>query len=76
MQMYRFTVHGFIRSKNQPSQCILADYTFGHTNLQMCRKWVNQLNASLKREVGRPKNLLVCSIIGQTFTILHFTFID
>ncbi|XP_027927800.1 ceramide kinase isoform X4 [Vigna unguiculata] len=57
--MYRFTVHGFIRSKNQPSQCILADYTFGHTNLQVCRKWVNQLNASLKQEVGRPKNLLV-----------------
>ncbi|XP_052726430.1 ceramide kinase isoform X5 [Vigna angularis] len=59
IQMYRFTVHGFIRSKNQPSQCILADYTFGHTNLQVCRKWVNQLNASLKQEVGRPKNLLV-----------------
>ncbi|CAJ1958631.1 unnamed protein product [Sphenostylis stenocarpa] len=59
IQMYRFTVHGFIRSKNQPSQCILADYTFGHKNLQLCRMWVNQLNASLKHEVGRPKNLLV-----------------
>ncbi|KAK7401435.1 hypothetical protein VNO78_12918 [Psophocarpus tetragonolobus] len=59
IKMYRFTVHGFIRSKNQPSQCILVEYTFGHKNLQTCRIWVNQLNASLKHEVGRPKNLLV-----------------
>ncbi|XP_052726429.1 ceramide kinase isoform X4 [Vigna angularis] len=72
IQMYRFTVHGFIRSKNQPSQCILADYTFGHTNLQVCRKWVNQLNASLKQEVGRPKNLLVIVTerAGEAFDVM------
>lgn len=58
-EVYRFTVYGFIRSKNQPSQFILAEYTFGHKNLQTCQIWVNQLNASLKHEVGRPKNLLV-----------------
>ncbi|TKY49846.1 Ceramide kinase [Spatholobus suberectus] len=59
IKMYRFTVHGFVRSKNQPSQWNLAEYTFGHKNLQTCQMWVNQLNASLKHEVGRPKNLLV-----------------
>ncbi|OIW13276.1 hypothetical protein TanjilG_25755 [Lupinus angustifolius] len=58
-KMYRFTVHGFTRSKNQPSQLILVEYTFGHKNLQMCQMWVNQLNASLNLEVGRPRNLLV-----------------
>eukprot|EP00256_Glycine_max_P070221 XP_025984816.1 ceramide kinase isoform X2 [Glycine max] len=57
--MYSFTVHGFIRSKTQPSQCILVEYTFGHKNLPRCQMWVNQLNASLKHEIGRPKNLLV-----------------
>ncbi|XP_061348923.1 ceramide kinase isoform X1 [Gastrolobium bilobum] len=59
VKMYRFNVHGVIRSKNQPSQWILAEYTFGHKKLQTCQKWVNQLNASLKLEVGRPRNLLV-----------------
>ncbi|KAL2335886.1 hypothetical protein Fmac_010332 [Flemingia macrophylla] len=59
IEMYRFTIYGFTRSKNQPSQWILAEYTFGHKNLQTCQMWVNQLNASLKNEVGRPKNLLV-----------------
>lgn len=72
MQMYSFTVHGFIRNKNQPSQCILVEYTFGHKNLPTCQMWVNQLNASLKHEVGRPKNLLVCSSIGQTFIFFLF----
>ena len=66
MQMFHFTVHGFIKSKNQPSQWILAEYTFGHTNLKTCQMWVNQLNSSLKLEVGRPRNLLVCSDIDQT----------
>lgn len=58
-KMFHFTVHGFIKSKNQPSQWILAEYTFGHTNLQTCLMWVNQLNSSLKLEVGRPRSLLV-----------------
>ncbi|CAL0310992.1 unnamed protein product [Lupinus luteus] len=58
-QMYRFTVYGFTRSKNQPSQFILVEYTFGHKSLQTCQMWVNQLNASLNLEVGRPRNLLV-----------------
>ncbi|XP_027190896.1 ceramide kinase isoform X2 [Cicer arietinum] len=59
IKMYYFTVHGFIRSKNQPSQWILAEYTFGHKHLQTCQMWVNQLNESLKLEIERPKNLLV-----------------
>ncbi|XP_058721934.1 ceramide kinase-like isoform X2 [Vicia villosa] len=59
IKMYHFTVHGFIRSKNQPSQWILTEYTFGHENLQTCETWVNQLNELLKLEVGRPRNLLV-----------------
>ncbi|KAK7322456.1 hypothetical protein VNO77_25837 [Canavalia gladiata] len=59
LKMYHFTVHGFIRSKNQPSQWILAEYTFGHKNLQTCQMWVDKLIASLKNEVGRPRNLLV-----------------
>ena len=62
--MHRFTVHGFIRSKNQPSQWNLSAYTFGHKNLQTCEMWVNQLNASLNLDVGRPRNLLVCSAVG------------
>lgn len=65
MQMYHFTVHGFIRSKSQPSQWILTEYTFGHEDLHTCQLWVNQLNELLKLEVGRPRNLLVCSVIGQ-----------
>ncbi|RDX74198.1 Ceramide kinase [Mucuna pruriens] len=59
IKMHRFTVHGFRRSKNQPSQWILVEYTFCHKKLQTCQMWVNQLNASLKREVERPRNLLV-----------------
>lgn len=63
VQMYRFIVHCFIRNKNQPSKWILAEYTFGHKNLETCQMWVNQLNTSLKLEVGRPSKLLVCSLL-------------
>lgn len=59
IKMYRFTVHGFSRSKSRPSQWILSAYTFGHKNLQTCQMWVNQINASLNLDVGRPRNLLV-----------------
>ncbi|KAF3433182.1 hypothetical protein FNV43_RR24284 [Rhamnella rubrinervis] len=58
-EMYRFTVHGFQRSKTLPSLWVLTVYTFGHEDLQTCQIWVNRLNASLNLEVGRPKNLLV-----------------
>ncbi|GAV75704.1 DAGK_cat domain-containing protein [Cephalotus follicularis] len=58
-EMYRFTVHGVQRAKTQPSLWVLAVYTFGHKDLQTCRIWLNRVNASLKMEVGRPKNLLV-----------------
>ncbi|RZC16207.1 ceramide kinase-like isoform X2 [Glycine soja] len=72
IKMYSFTVHGFIRNKNQPSQCILVEYTFGHKNLPTCQMWVNQLNASLKHEVGRPKNLLVIVTerAGEAFDVM------
>ncbi|WJX30458.1 ceramide kinase [Trifolium repens] len=59
IKIYHFIVHGFIRSKNQSSQWILTEYTFGHKNLQTCEMWVNQLSSCLKLEVERPRNLLV-----------------
>ncbi|PQQ00104.1 ceramide kinase [Prunus yedoensis var. nudiflora] len=58
-EIYRFTVHGFQRSKTLPSLRVLVAYTFGHKDLQTCQMWVNQINASLALEQGRPKNLLV-----------------
>lgn len=63
MQLYRFTVHGFQRSKTLPSLRVLVAYTFGHKDLQTCQMWVNQINASLALEQGRPKNLLVCLVV-------------
>lgn len=59
LEIYRFTVHGFQRSKALPSLRVLVAYTFGHNDLQTCQMWVNQINASLALEQGRPKNLLV-----------------
>ncbi|KAM1368308.1 hypothetical protein PS1_001653 [Malus domestica] len=59
VQVYRFTVHGFQQSKTLPSLRVLAAYTFGHSDLQTCQMWVDQINASLALEQGRPKNLLV-----------------
>ncbi|XP_050156497.1 ceramide kinase isoform X29 [Malus sylvestris] len=59
VQVYRFTVHGFQQSKTLPSLRVLAAYTFGHNDLQTCQMWVDQINASLALEQGRPKNLLV-----------------
>ncbi|KAI4332808.1 hypothetical protein L6164_017687 [Bauhinia variegata] len=59
LEMYRFTVHGVLRSKTQPSPWILATYTFGHKDLRTCQMWVNGLNASLNLELGRPRNLMV-----------------
>ncbi|GMH08767.1 hypothetical protein Nepgr_010607 [Nepenthes gracilis] len=58
-EMYRFIVHGFQRSKTQPSMWMLAMYTFGHKDLQICELFVNQINAYLSKETGRPKSLLV-----------------
>lgn len=58
-EVFRFTVHGFRRSKAHPSLWGMAVYTFGHKNLQTCQMWVNQIYASLNMEIGRPKNLLV-----------------
>ncbi|XP_062092213.1 ceramide kinase [Humulus lupulus] len=58
-EMYRFTVHGFERSKTQPSVWALAVYTFGHKDMQICQMWANQINDTIKLEVERPKNLMV-----------------
>lgn len=58
-KMYRFTVHGVQRSKTQPSLYSLAAYTFGHKDLETSQIWVDHINASLKLELGRPRNLLV-----------------
>lgn len=70
LQMYRFTVHGFERSKILPSVWILAVYTFGHKDLQTCQMWVNRINDSLNLEVGRPKNLMVCFLNGQRLCVV------
>ncbi|KAI4323726.1 hypothetical protein L6164_023309 [Bauhinia variegata] len=59
LEMYRFTVHGVLRSKTQPSPWILTTYTFGHKDLQTCQTWVNGLKAYLNFEPGRPRNLMV-----------------
>ncbi|PIM98525.1 Ceramide kinase [Handroanthus impetiginosus] len=58
-EMYRFTVHVVHKSKTQPSLWTPSVYTFGHENLEICRTWVNQINASLNIEAKRPKRLLV-----------------
>lgn len=58
-EMYRFTVHGFQRSKTQPSLWVLAVYTFCHKDMQTCQMWVNRINDSLNLELGRPRNILV-----------------
>ncbi|XVE56428.1 hypothetical protein DITRI_Ditri04bG0008200 [Diplodiscus trichospermus] len=57
--MNHFVVHSFQKSNSQPCLWILADYTFGHKDLQTCQMWVNRINDALNKEVGRPKNLLV-----------------
>ncbi|KAL0400985.1 UNVERIFIED_CONTAM: Ceramide kinase [Sesamum latifolium] len=59
LEMYRFTVHVVHKSKTQTSLWIPSVYTFGHKNLEICKTWVNQINASLHMEAKRPKNLLV-----------------
>ncbi|KAL3524130.1 hypothetical protein ACH5RR_016964 [Cinchona calisaya] len=58
-EMYRFKVHGVQKSKTYPSIWTPSIYTFGHTDFQTCHMWVNRINASLDKEVDRPKNLLV-----------------
>ncbi|KAK9120860.1 hypothetical protein Syun_018477 [Stephania yunnanensis] len=58
-EMYRFTVHGYQRSKKQPSLWLLVAYTFGHKDLQMCQNWVEQINDLISKDAERPKSLLV-----------------
>ncbi|XP_047322991.1 ceramide kinase-like isoform X2 [Impatiens glandulifera] len=57
--MYRFSVHVGQRSNSQPSIWVPSVFTFGSEDPQICQTWVNQINISLNREMGRPKNLLV-----------------
>lgn len=58
-EMYRFKVYGIQKSKTYPSIWAPSIYTFGHSDSQTCRMWVNQISASLDMETDRPKNLLV-----------------
>ncbi|XP_071706735.1 ceramide kinase-like isoform X2 [Rutidosis leptorrhynchoides] len=58
-EMYRFTVHGVVRSKNQPSLWAPTVYTFGHVDKSTCQMWVNRMNTYLSMETDRPKSLLV-----------------
>lgn len=55
-QMHRFRVHGVQISK---TDWVSVVYTFGHADLHVCRTFVNQINACLKKELGRPKSLMV-----------------
>lgn len=80
-QMYRFTVYSFQRSKSQPAQWVLTTFTFGHEDQQTCQMWVNQIDASLVLQDGRPKNLLVSygnhkpiSILFVMGYLLHLKF--
>ncbi|MBA0718473.1 hypothetical protein Golax_006220 [Gossypium laxum] len=57
--MNHFMVYTFQKSKSQPCLWSLAVYKFGNKDLQTCQMWVNKINDSLSKEVGRPKNLLV-----------------
>lgn len=58
-EMYRFVVHGLRRKKTCNSPWVLCAYTFGHKDLQTCQTWVGELHNCIKKEVGRPKNLLI-----------------
>ncbi|KAH0456853.1 hypothetical protein IEQ34_014760 [Dendrobium chrysotoxum] len=58
-EMYRFVVHGFQRGKNSASPSVLSTYTFGHRDSHTCQELFDQINACMKLQVGRPKNLLV-----------------
>ncbi|KAH0433261.1 hypothetical protein IEQ34_027068 [Dendrobium chrysotoxum] len=58
-EMYRFVVHGFQRGKNSTSPSVLSTYTFGHRDSHTCQELFDQINACMKLQVGRPKNLLV-----------------
>ncbi|XP_058104355.1 ceramide kinase isoform X2 [Magnolia sinica] len=58
-EMYRFVVHGYQKSKIRRNLWVLTAYIFGHKDLKMCQTWVEQINACINMEVGRPKSLLV-----------------
>lgn len=55
-EMHRFRIHGVRVLK---THWVSVVYTFGHADLHVCRTFVNQINACLKRELGRPKSLVV-----------------
>ncbi|CAN8244657.1 unnamed protein product [Cochlearia groenlandica] len=59
-EMYRFTVHGY-QSSSTKEPCLwkLSAFTFGHMDLQTCQSWMDHLNYSLIKQVGRPRSLLV-----------------
>ncbi|KAJ4846959.1 hypothetical protein Tsubulata_048003, partial [Turnera subulata] len=59
LEMYGFKVHGLEKSQGNPCVSVLVVYTFRHKDLRTCQMWVDHINASLKSEVERPKNLLV-----------------
>ncbi|KAF6146146.1 hypothetical protein GIB67_015584 [Kingdonia uniflora] len=58
-EMYRFTVHGYQKSKNKRSLFVLASHTFGHKDLQTCQTWIDRIGTSISMETMRPKSLLV-----------------
>ncbi|KAL3647520.1 hypothetical protein CASFOL_008488 [Castilleja foliolosa] len=58
-EMYRFTVHFVHKTKTKSALWTPSVYTFGHNNPEICKSWVNQINAYLNVEAKRPKSLLV-----------------
>ncbi|KAL8160300.1 hypothetical protein V2J09_001837 [Rumex salicifolius] len=55
-EMHRFRIHGVRIIK---THWVPMVYTFGHADLHVCRTFVNQINAYLNKELGRPKSLMV-----------------
>lgn len=63
--MYRFTVHGVQQSKTQSSLLLPVVYTFGNKSLSACEMWMNQIELFMKKEICRPRNLLVLCYKNQ-----------
>uniref|UniRef100_A0A0E0K350 Ceramide kinase n=1 Tax=Oryza punctata TaxID=4537 RepID=A0A0E0K350_ORYPU len=58
-EMNRFVIHAIARSRKRPSPWVPCEYIFGHKDLKTCKTWVEHMNACIKKEPDRPKNLMV-----------------
>eukprot|EP00249_Psilotum_nudum_P006309 c19625_g1_i1 orf=328-2562(-) len=58
-KMHHFVVHSFQRSASQKGTWIPKSYVFGHPDLDVCRRWTQQIGWLLERDMKRPRKLLV-----------------